>query len=54
MMPARSANGITSREILIGQNITLEGGKNDYGMVALAGMQTCLNRVNAGGGVNGR
>jgi branched-chain amino acid transport system substrate-binding protein len=52
--PAQSAEGVTSREILIGQNITLEGGKNDYGLAALAGMQTYLNRVNASGGVNGR
>jgi branched-chain amino acid transport system substrate-binding protein len=53
-LPAHGADGITSKEILIGQNITLEGGKNDYGMAALAGMQTYLNRVNSKGGVNGR
>jgi branched-chain amino acid transport system substrate-binding protein len=52
--PAFSADGVTSKEILIGQNITLEGGKNDYGLAALAGMQAYLDRVNAKGGVNGR
>ena len=53
-LPAHSADGITSKEILIGQNITLEGGKNDYGVAALAGMQSYLKVVNARGGVNGR
>jgi branched-chain amino acid transport system substrate-binding protein len=53
-VPAHSADGITSREILIGQNITLQGGKNDYGVAVLAGIQTYLQAVNAKGGVNGR
>lgn len=52
--PAQSAEGVTSREILIGQNITLEGGKNEYGLAALAGIQSYLKLVNAKGGVNGR
>ncbi|HQS33147.1 ABC transporter substrate-binding protein [Polaromonas sp.] len=52
--PAQAAEGVTARTILIGQNITLEGGKNEYGQAALAGMQTYLNLVNARGGVNGR
>ena len=51
---AQNSDGVTSREILIGQNITLEGGKNDYGLAALAGMQTYLNVINTRGGVNGR
>ncbi len=51
---AQSAEGVTSREIVIGQNITLEGGKNDYGVAALAGIQSYLKLVNAKGGVNGR
>jgi branched-chain amino acid transport system substrate-binding protein len=51
---AHSADGITPREILIGQNITLQGGKNDYGVAVLAGVQTYLHAVNAKGGVNGR
>jgi branched-chain amino acid transport system substrate-binding protein len=52
--PAQSAEGVTSREILIGQNITLQGGKNDYGVAVLAGIQTYLNVANARGGVHGR
>jgi branched-chain amino acid transport system substrate-binding protein len=52
--PAHSADGITSSEILIGQNITLQGGKNDYGVAVLQGVQTYLNMANAKGGVNGR
>lgn len=51
---ALAADGVTARQIVIGQNITLEGGKNDYGLAALAGMQTYLNTVNASGGVHGR
>lgn len=52
--PAQSAEGVTSREILIGQNITLEGGKNDYGVAAMDGIQSYLKLVNSKGGVNGR
>ena len=52
--PAQSAEGITPREILIGQNITLEGGKNDYGIAAMDGIQSYLKLVNSKGGVNGR
>ena len=53
-MSAQSAEGITSREILIGQNITLEGGKNDYGIAAMDGIQSYFKLVNSKGGVNGR
>ena len=52
--PAQSAEGVTPREILIGQNITLEGGKNDYGLATMDGVQSYLKLVNAKGGVNGR
>ncbi|MES2943534.1 MAG: ABC transporter substrate-binding protein [Pseudomonadota bacterium] len=48
------ADGVSTRQILIGQNITLEGGKNDYGVAVLAGMHTYLDSVNSRGGVNGR
>ena len=51
---AQSADGVSAKQILIGQNITLEGGKNDYGLAAMAGIQTYLNLVNKKGGVNGR
>jgi branched-chain amino acid transport system substrate-binding protein len=52
--PAQSAEGVGAREILIGQNITLEGGKNEHGMATLAGIQAYFKLVNAKGGVNGR
>jgi branched-chain amino acid transport system substrate-binding protein len=52
--PAQSAEGVTSREILIGQNITLEGGKNEYGVASLEGVQAYFKLVNAKGGVHGR
>ena len=51
---AHAAEGVTAQQILIGQSITLQGGKNDYGSAVLAGMQTYLTGVNARGGVNGR
>jgi ABC-type branched-subunit amino acid transport system substrate-binding protein len=51
---AQGADGVTPQQILIGQNITLQGGKNDYGLAVLAGVQTYLDGVNSRGGVNGR
>ena len=36
----QAVDGVTARQLLIGQSITLEGGKNDYGTAVLAGMQT--------------
>jgi branched-chain amino acid transport system substrate-binding protein len=46
--------GISAAEIIIGQNITLQGGKNRYGVAALDGIKLYLEAVNASGGVNGR
>ncbi len=46
--------GVTEREILIGQSVTLQGGKNDYGVAARAGMNLYIDAVNAAGGVHGR
>ncbi|MDO8905713.1 ABC transporter substrate-binding protein [Hydrogenophaga sp.] len=51
---AHAEDGITAREILIGQSITLQAGKNDYGMAVLDGIQTHLAQVNRQGGVAGR
>ena len=51
---AQAADGVTARQILIGQSITLEGGKNEYGAAVLDGVQTYLKTANARGGVNGR
>ena len=51
---AWAVDGVTPREILIGQTITLQGGKNDYGVAVLEGVQTYLEAANKRGGVNGR
>jgi ABC-type branched-subunit amino acid transport system substrate-binding protein len=46
--------GISATEILIGQNITLQNGKNAYGVEVLAGIQTFLDQTNRAGGVHSR
>jgi branched-chain amino acid transport system substrate-binding protein len=51
---AFAADGIGADQILIGQTITLQGGKNDYGAAVLSGVQAYFQAVNARGGVNGR
>lgn len=49
-----AVDGISAKQIVVGQNITLEGGKNEYGAAVLAGMQAYLSATNARGGVHGR
>jgi branched-chain amino acid transport system substrate-binding protein len=46
--------GVSATEIVIGQNITLQGGKNRYGMAALDGIKLHLEAANEAGGVHGR
>lgn len=46
--------GVSAAEIVIGQNITLQGGKNRYGVAALDGIKLHFDSVNAAGGVHGR
>lgn len=46
--------GVGPGEILVGQSITLQGGKNVYGAEAMAGIKAYLDALNRGGGVNGR
>lgn len=48
------AQGVSTRQILIGQNITLQGGRNEYGTAVMDGIHAHLQDVNARGGVNGR
>lgn len=48
------AQGVTDREIVLGQNMTLQGGRNDYGVAAGQGMKLYFDAVNAAGGVHGR
>lgn len=50
----RAQAGVGPNEIVIGQNITLQGGKNVYGAEIQAGVQTLLQEVNRAGGVFGR
>ena len=51
---AMAADGVTKGQLLIGQNITLQGGKNDYGVSVQEGIQAYLALINGRGGVNGR
>ncbi|MCC6250013.1 MAG: ABC transporter substrate-binding protein [Rubrivivax sp.] len=51
---ARAEPGVTDSEILIGQSITLQGGKNAYGVAAHHGMKLYIDQVNAAGGLHGR
>lgn len=55
LSPAAGAvDGVTPKQILIGQTITLQAGKNDYGTAVLAGVQVFLEAANKQGGVHGR
>ena len=51
---AQAVDGVTSGQILIGQTLTLQGGKNEYGSAVLAGVETAIAQVNRSGGVGGR
>lgn len=51
---ARADDGVTPKQILIGQSITLQGGRNEYGAAVEQGVTACLQSVNARGGVHGR
>jgi branched-chain amino acid transport system substrate-binding protein len=55
LAPVQAAEiGVTDTEIVLGMNISLNGGKNEYAVAALLGMTLYFNSVNAKGGVNGR
>lgn len=51
---AVAEDGVSARQLLIGQTLTLQGGKNDYGVAVLEGVKACLDDVNRRGGVQGR
>ena len=51
---AQAEDGVTAQQLLIGQSITLQGGKNDYGVAVLDGVQAYLAQVNRQGGVSDR
>lgn len=46
--------GVTPKTLLIGQSITLQGGKNAYGMDVQDGIASYFKAANAQGGVHGR
>lgn len=46
--------GVTDKELLIGQNITLQDGKNVYGAEVQGGVRAFLDTLNRNGGVLGR
>jgi ABC-type branched-subunit amino acid transport system substrate-binding protein len=46
--------GVSEREIVIGQSITLQAGKAVYGGEAMLGVKLVFDEVNRNGGVNGR
>lgn len=46
--------GVTDKEVVIGQSVTLQGGKNAYGVAAHEGMKLYIDAVNNSGGVHGR
>lgn len=48
------AQGVTDSTIVLGQNLTLQGGKNAYGVAAAEGMKLYFDQINAAGGVHGR
>ena len=51
---AQAENGVGAHQLLIGQTITLEGGKNDYGTAVIDGARSYFDEVNRRGGVFGR
>ena len=53
-LAARAQDGITGSQLLIGQSISLQGGKDEYGSAVLSGVQACLQSAGKRGGVHGR
>lgn len=49
-----ASDGVPPDQILIGQTLTLQGGKNEYGTAVLAGVQSAIDQTNRNGGVAGR
>lgn len=53
-LPAGAADGVTRNAVVIGQTITLQGGRNAYGVAVQEGIASYLRHANAQGGVHGR
>lgn len=53
--PARAADpGVLPDQLRIGQTLTLQGGRNDYGVAVTQGIALVFEAVNRAGGVHGR
>ena len=46
--------GVGAESVQIGQNISLQGGRNTYGAEVQAGVKACFDEVNRAGGLAGR
>lgn len=53
-MPSMSETGVAENTILIGQTLSLEDGRNVYGVAAAQGAKLYIDQVNADGGIHGR
>ena len=53
-LAAQAEDGVTARQVLIGQTLTLQGGANDYGVAVSEGVTAALDQANRAGGVLGR
>ena len=51
---AQAVPGVTANQILIGQTLSLDGGRNDYGAAVRHGVEAATQQINATGGVLGR
>lgn len=51
---AGAAPGVSEQQILVGQTMPLQAGKNDYGVAIRQGVAAALRQVNDAGGVLGR
>lgn len=51
---AQADPAVAGKQIVIGQSVTLEGGRNLYGAAAAQGSKLYIDQANAAGGVHGR
>lgn len=51
---ASAVDGVTPQQLVIGQTVSMQAGRNAYGSAVVAGAQAYLQAVNRQGGVHGR
>jgi branched-chain amino acid transport system substrate-binding protein len=51
---AQTAPGVTAQQILIGQVLSMQAGRNDHGVATRQGVEAAVRRINAEGGILGR